>query len=77
MATGIEMQMKTPPDKDGIRHDIHPITRSEAVLVHTDTEDPVNETTLDVHLKKMESRGIEIQASKPDHACIWAQPVDI
>lgn len=70
MANKISMRLQTPPDENGERKDIHPVTTADEVIVYPDT---TNAVTLTERLNQISS--IQIQPTQPDFPCIWAKPV--
>lgn len=70
MINKMSMRIQTPPDENGDRKDIHPITTTDEVIVNPDSENPV---TLTEKLNQVSA--IQIQRTQPDFPCIWAKPV--
>lgn len=70
MSEKISMRLQTPPDGDGQRKDIHPITTSDEVIVNPDA---TNSITLSEKLNQIST--IKIQSTQPSFPCIWAKPV--
>lgn len=71
MAEKISMRLQTPPDENGERKDIHPITTTDEVIVNVSGKDPI---TLSDKLDQVST--IQIQESQPTFPCIWAKPVN-
>lgn len=71
MAEKISMRLQTPPDENGNRKDIHPVTTTDEVIVNPDSTKSV---TLSEKLNQIS--GIQIQKNQPNFPCIWAKPVD-
>lgn len=70
MANKISMRLQTPPDENGHRKDIHPITTSDEVIINPGSPESV---TLTDKLDQISS--IQIQPTQPTFPCIWAKPV--
>ena len=70
MANKISIRLQTPPDENGERIDMHPITTSDEVIANPDSRDS---STLTDKLSQI--TGIKIQKDKPAFSCIWAKPV--
>ena len=70
MTEKISMRLQTPPDENGNRKDIHPVTTTDEVIVNPDS---LNSVTLSEKLDQV--TGIQIQTTQPTFPCIWAKPV--
>jgi len=70
MIKKVSMRLQTPPDENGDRVDIHPITSTDEVIVDPSGENPI---TLSTRLDQISS--IQIQEKQPNFPCIWAKPV--
>lgn len=70
MTEKISMRLQTPPDRDGNRKDIHPITTTDEVIVNPDSPESM---TLSDKLNQV--TGVQIQEEQPSFPCIWAKPV--
>ena len=71
MAQKISMRLQTPPDENGTRKDIHPVTTTDEVIVNPDSQKSI---TLSEKLNQIS--GIQIQKNQPSFPCIWAKPVE-
>lgn len=68
----ISMRLQTPPDANGNRIDIHPVTTTDEVIVDSSTEHAKTLT------EKLEETGtIQLTPVKPAYPCVWAKPVDL
>ncbi len=65
----IAMRLQTPPDANGDRVDIHPVTTTDEVIVDPDSPNALTLT------EKLEQSEIKIQREQPAFPCIWARPV--
>ena len=71
MANKISMRLQTPPDKDGNRVDIHPVTTTDEVIA-----DPSSANAVTLTEKLQQVGVIHIQDKQPTFPCIWAKPVE-
>ena len=71
MSKKISMRIQTPPNDEGVRTDIHPITTADEVIVYPESDNPV---TLTEKLKELSS--IVVQEEQPTFPCLWAKPVE-
>lgn len=70
MPSKISMRLQTPPDENGQRQDIHPITSADEVIINPESPDSV---TLTDKLNQIST--IQLQATQPTFPCIWAKPI--
>ena len=68
----ISMRLQTPPDANGNRTDIHPVTTTDEVIVDPSTNHP---KTLSQKLDEMGT--IQLMPNQPNYPCVWAKPVDL
>lgn len=64
-AVGVRLQ--GPPDENGVRDELHPITDVDCVIYN-------DETTLKEKIESI-GEGIVVSESTPDHSCLWVKPV--
>ena len=66
MVEAIKVRMQTPPDANGNRKDMYPITDASAVIYNNQT---VKE--------RLDRSNFVISTTKPDYACMWLDPMAI
>lgn len=72
MAKKITCRLQTPADENGERTDMHLVTTSDEVICNPNSPNPMTLTDMLDQLS-----GVVISDRQPEHACIWAKPVNI